>query len=221
VPPVPPVPTPPLPRQLTDTRIVAVLRTATADSCLLAARTLIAAGVTCVEITFTTPDATQLIRTLRDEVGSGAVIGAGTILTAADAEKALAAGAQFLVSPAPCADVIATAVTAGVPAIPGAFTPHEVLLAWNSGAAAVKVFPAVTGGPAHVQALRGPLPHIPLIPTGGVSPASAPDYLAAGATAVGLGSELVGRVADIDVDLLTKRSHEALRACAHGRESRP
>lgn len=211
---------PPLPRQLIDTRIVAVLRTATAEASLVAARTLVAAGVTCVEVTLTTPDAAALIEALRAELGRSAAVGAGTVVTSAEAGQVVDAGAQFLVSPAPCPDVVAVAVEAGVPALPGAFTAHEVLLAWNAGASAVKVFPAVTGGPVHVRALRGPLPHVPLIPTGGVTPATAPDYLAAGAAAVGLGSELVGRDAVVDVDGLTERAHAALRACATGIEAR-
>jgi 2-dehydro-3-deoxyphosphogluconate aldolase/(4S)-4-hydroxy-2-oxoglutarate aldolase len=114
------------------------------------------------------------------------------VTTADAAEQAITAGAQFLVTPALLPEVHAVADDRGVPVLAGAYTPTEVLAAWRAGAAAVKVFPAVSGGTAHIAALRGPFPDIPLVPVGGIALATVPDYLGAGALAVGLGAPLVG-----------------------------
>jgi 2-dehydro-3-deoxyphosphogluconate aldolase / (4S)-4-hydroxy-2-oxoglutarate aldolase len=184
----------PLPAALLDSRLVAVLRGDDPKRVVEAAAALYDAGVTCLEVTFTTPRAAEAIAELRALLPAAGALGAGTVLDAAQAREAIAAGATFLVSPAPCPDVVAEGVGRGVPVLPGAFTPGEVLAAWRSGASAVKVFPAASGGPRHVRDLRAPFPDIALIPTGGIGLDDAVDYLAAGAVAVGLGSSLTGRL---------------------------
>jgi 2-dehydro-3-deoxyphosphogluconate aldolase/(4S)-4-hydroxy-2-oxoglutarate aldolase len=162
-------------------------------------------------VTFTTPRATDAIEALRARLPGSAVLGAGTVLDGRQAREALAAGATFLVTPAPCPDVVEEAVRRGVPALPGAFTPGEVLASWRAGASAVKVFPAASGGPGHIRDLRGPFPHIPLIPTGGIGVDDAAAYLAAGAVAVGLGSALTGRLdGSGDADALRARARALL-----------
>jgi 2-dehydro-3-deoxyphosphogluconate aldolase/(4S)-4-hydroxy-2-oxoglutarate aldolase len=185
---------PALPPELLRTRVVAVLRGQDPDRVVRAGMALHDAGITCVEVTFTTPRATEAIARLRELLPESAAPGAGTVLDSGQAREALAAGATFLVSPAPCPDVVEAGVAAGIPVLPGAFTPGEVLGAWRSGASAVKVFPAASGGPGHVRDLRAPLPDIPLIPTGGIGIADAAVYLHAGAIAVGLGSSLTGKL---------------------------
>src|SRR4051794_21509864 len=179
---------PALPSELLRTRVVAVLRGQDPDRVVEAGVALHNAGVTCLEVTFTTPRATEAIARLRELLPESSAPGAGTVLDSSQAREAIAAGATFLVSPAPCPDVVEAGVAAGVPVLPGAFTPGEVLAAWRSGASAVKVFPAASGGPGHVRNLRAPLPFIPLVPTGGIGIDDVAVYLDAGAVAVGLGS---------------------------------
>jgi 2-dehydro-3-deoxyphosphogluconate aldolase/(4S)-4-hydroxy-2-oxoglutarate aldolase len=185
---------PALPEPLLATRVVAVLRGSDPRAVVDAGLVLAAAGVTCLEVAFTTPGAADAIAELRERLPLGCALGAGTVLEPAQVELAAQAGATFLVTPAPCLDVVAAALVDGVPVLAGAFTAGEVLAAWRSGAAAVKIFPAATGGPQHVRDLRGPLPDVPLIPTGGIGVDEAGAYLAAGAIAVGLGSALTGRL---------------------------
>jgi 2-dehydro-3-deoxyphosphogluconate aldolase/(4S)-4-hydroxy-2-oxoglutarate aldolase len=184
----------PPPAALLDTRVVAVLRGDDPARVVEAGLALSEAGISCLEVTFTTPRATDALERLRARLPGSAALGAGTVLDAGQAREALAAGATFLVTPAPCPDVVAEAVRRGVPVLPGAFTPGEILACWRAGAGAVKVFPAATGGPGHVRDLRGPFPDIPLVPTGGIGLEDAAGYLAAGAIAVGLGSSLTGRL---------------------------
>jgi len=206
---------PALPSELLRTRVVAVLRGQDPDRVVQAGVALHDAGVTCLEVTFTTPRATEAIGRLRELLPESAALGAGTVLDSSQAREAIAAGATFLVSPAPCPDVVEAGVAVGVPVLPGAFTPGEVLAAWRSGASAVKVFPAASGGPGHVRDLRAPLPDIPLIPTGGIGIDDAAVYLAAGAIAVGLGSSLTGKLDGSEgEDVLRERARALLGALA-------
>lgn len=188
---------PPLTAQLTSTRVMAILRLADASGLPAAARALAAGGVTCLEVTLTTAGALDAIARIKDELGAAVSVGAGTVLSAADVRDALAAGAEFLVAPNVEPDVIRTAAGLGIPFYPGAWTATEVTTAWRAGAAAVKLFPACTGGPAHLRQLRAPLPEIPLMAVGGVDLEAAGQYIAAGALAVGVGSPLL-RDADRD-----------------------
>ena len=175
-------------------RVVVILRGPQADRFPAVAQVCAEQGLRTVEFTLTTPGALAAITEYRADRSSGALIGAGTVITPALARDAVAAGAEFLVTPATCLDVIAEAAGLGVPVIAGAFTPTEVLVAHQAGAAAVKVFPAFVAGPAYLRALRDPFPRIPLVPTGGIDVSVAPEYLAAGALALGVGSPLSGDV---------------------------
>ncbi|GGM99091.1 bifunctional 4-hydroxy-2-oxoglutarate aldolase/2-dehydro-3-deoxy-phosphogluconate aldolase [Streptomyces fuscichromogenes] len=182
---------PALTPQLADTGVMAILRSADATGLPAVARALATGGVTCLEVTLTTAGALDALARIREELGATAAVGAGTVLTRADLRDAVAAGAQFLVAPNVEPDVVRAAADLGVPFYPGAWTPTEVAAAWRAGAAAVKLFPASTGGPAHLRQLRAPLPEIPLVAVGGVDLDQAAEYLAAGARAVGVGSPLL------------------------------
>lgn len=172
-----------------DPPIFAILRRQAPERAVAIAEAITGAGIPALEITIDSPEALDVIRELRTRLPR-ASIGVGTVLRAGEAEAAIDAGAQFVVSPHVDEAVIAASVAGGIPALPGAATPTEALLAWHAGASLVKLFPAATGGPAAIQAIRGPLPMIPLVAVGGVDGSNARAYLAAGAVAVGIGSWL-------------------------------
>jgi 2-dehydro-3-deoxyphosphogluconate aldolase/(4S)-4-hydroxy-2-oxoglutarate aldolase len=151
---------------------------------------LIAGGVRGIEITYTTPNAAEVVTTLARTYGDSIVLGMGTLLEPAQAEEALAAGARFLVSPHSDAILAQAMAATGLPFMLGALTPSEVVAAHKLGSSVVKLFPGSLGGPAYLKSLRAPFPHIPMMPTGGVSVDNVGDWLAAGAFAVGAGSEL-------------------------------
>lgn len=177
-------------QQLQQTGVVAVIRSPSADAALLASRALVRGGVTGIEITFSTPNAAEAILRARREL-AGALVGAGTVLNRDELEVACDAGASFLVSPHIEPALVARANERGVPFLAGALTPTEVVQAFRAGAACVKLFPASAVGPSYLRALRAPLPHIPLMPTGGVDEHNLGEWLAAGAVAVGIGGSLV------------------------------
>ena len=187
---------PALPPELTETRIVAIARANRPDHVIRAANVLIDAGITCLEIALTTPSATEVIASLNETAGDRACIGAGTVLSSTQASACIDAGARFLVSPTIAPEVVACGVAAGIPCLPGALTPSEIVSAWLNGAAAVKLFPASMGGAAYVHDVRAPLPNVPLIPTGGVGFANAASFMAAGAIALGVGQSLFGDALD-------------------------
>ena len=201
--------------QLRDTAVMAILRSAQPTHVEAVARTLVDAGITCLELTLTIPGALDLLPQLNAALPSGLDLGIGTVTTAEQAGAAIHAGAKFLVCPAVSLGVLEVATANGVPCYPGAWTPTEVLTAWEAGATAVKLFPAASGGPAHLRRLRDPLPDIPMLPTGGVAIDQAGDYLRAGALAVGLGSPLVGDALDGgDLAALGTRARQALDVTA-------
>ena len=207
--------------QLAGGGIVAILRAAGEDHLIPVAETLAENGIRCLELTMTTPGAVDALRAARTRLGADVAIGMGSVTRSDQAAQALDAGADFLVSPAVCPPVVAAALGAGVCAYPGALTPTEVLAAWNLGAAAVKLFPASIGGPRHLKDLRGPLPDIPLIPTGGVAIDQIGAYMAAGAVAVGLGGPLLGDALDGgSLDALAQRTRAALAGVQDARRGR-
>jgi 2-dehydro-3-deoxyphosphogluconate aldolase/(4S)-4-hydroxy-2-oxoglutarate aldolase len=149
-----------------------------------------AGGMRLIEITWNTQQAGELIAKLRSELPD-CLIGTGTILELTELEKAIAAGAQFIFTPHVNRELINRAVEAGIPIVPGALSPSEIVTAWQAGASCVKVFPIqAVGGAAYIKSLQGPLGHIPLIPTGGVNMANASNFIKAGAIAVGLAGDL-------------------------------
>jgi 2-dehydro-3-deoxyphosphogluconate aldolase/(4S)-4-hydroxy-2-oxoglutarate aldolase len=200
--------------EIARSRAIAVLRSRDASRFSEIATVLAEAGVTCIEFTLSSEGALDALRAVARRVPAGVALGAGTVLDAEAAGAAVDAGARYLISPALCLDVVERGGELGVPVIPGALTPSEILAAWRAGAAAVKVFPAAeAGGPAYVKAVRAPLPHVPLIPTGGVTAANARAYLDAGALAVGLGGSLVGDAGEGgDLDALRRRAEAVVRA---------
>jgi 2-dehydro-3-deoxyphosphogluconate aldolase/(4S)-4-hydroxy-2-oxoglutarate aldolase len=156
---------------------------------------MVAGGIDVVEITMTVPGACNLIETLSARYGERVLVGAGTVLDAATATRCLGAGARFIVSPVTDEDTIALCRSQGAPALPGAMTPTEIVRAARAGADLIKVFPcSALGGARYIRALRGPLPHLRFVPTGGISEDAIGDYIRAGASAVGMGSELVDLV---------------------------
>ena len=181
-----------LKNRILEIGIVPVVRASSGSQAAMAADAVAAGGIPIVEITMTVPGAVDVIRDLAGRSGSGILIGAGTVLDADSARRCLDAGAQFLVSPGFDAGTVAVARDSGVVIMAGALTPTEVITAWKAGADFVKVFPcANVGGAKYIKALRGPLPQVPLVPTGGVNLETAADFLKAGATALGVGGELV------------------------------
>jgi 2-dehydro-3-deoxyphosphogluconate aldolase/(4S)-4-hydroxy-2-oxoglutarate aldolase len=195
-------------------RLVAIIRLAHYDRAVEVARALAAGGVRLLEFTLTGEGALEAIAAARAALGEAAVVGAGTVLSAANAEDSLAAGAQFLVTPAVVVPAIEAARRRGAPILCGALTPTEVLTAHQAGADFVKLFPARQGGPQYVRDLRGPLPNIRLVPTGGVGPENARAFLEAGAVAVAIGGNLVAEqvVAAGDWGELTERARACRRA---------
>jgi Entner-Doudoroff aldolase len=169
-------------------------------------------GLTAVEVTLNSPDALATIRRLATRFGATMAVGAGTVLTPEEVKQAAEAGASFIVSPNCDARVIEATKKLNLVSLPGCFTPSEVVAAIHAGADAAKLFPATVLGPGFVKALRGPLPDVRTVPTGGVTPELAREYFAAGAWAIGAGSELLGKQVD---DLASLRDRAmAYRAAA-------
>ncbi|MFN0165537.1 MAG: bifunctional 4-hydroxy-2-oxoglutarate aldolase/2-dehydro-3-deoxy-phosphogluconate aldolase, partial [Bryobacteraceae bacterium] len=177
-----------------DTGVVAVIRADKADDLIDVGRALRQGGVKFIEITMTVPGALAVIEkatiALKDD---DVYIGAGTVLDAETARQAILAGANYVVSPVFRPDVVATCKRYSVAVMPGALTPTEVLNAWEAGADIVKIFPAGVGGPQFLKDLKGPFPHIEIMPTGAVNRKTCPEFIQAGACAVGVGGELVGK----------------------------
>jgi 2-dehydro-3-deoxyphosphogluconate aldolase/(4S)-4-hydroxy-2-oxoglutarate aldolase len=178
-------------RQVLDCGIVAVVRSPDSRQLVEAARALADGGVSVVEITMTVPGALDVVRRVREALGDRLLLGAGTVLDPETARAALLAGAEFLVAPTVNLDVIRLCQRYDKLVMPGAFTPTEILTAWEAGADIVKVFPADVVGPAFFKALRGPLPQVRLMPTGGVDLTTAAAFLRAGACCLGIGGQLV------------------------------
>jgi 2-dehydro-3-deoxyphosphogluconate aldolase/(4S)-4-hydroxy-2-oxoglutarate aldolase len=176
---------------LLRSRIVAIMRRTDPSAAVATAEALVRGGIPTFEVTCDSPGALDMIGVISRSLGSRAFVGAGTVLDADTAQAALDAGARYLVSPHLDADLVRSFAERGVPWIPGAFTATEVLAAWRAGAIVVKLFPAGSVGPGYLKDLLGPLRSIPLMPVGGVTLDNAPDFLAAGAWGLGMGSALV------------------------------
>ena len=177
---------------LRDLGLVPVLRAESEQQALALADAIAAGGVMTMEVTMTVPGAIRVIEQLAKHHGEKLLLGAGTVLDPETARNCILAGAQFIVSPALDVRTIELCRRYSVPILPGALTPTEILTAWQAGADVVKVFPcSALGGAKYLQALKGPLPQIQLIPTGGVSLSTAEEFLAAGAFALGVGGDLV------------------------------
>lgn len=178
-------------QRLVQCAVIAVVRSPRRDLVVPLSQALVAGGVTAIEVTTTTPDALNAIRDARAALGDKAMIGVGTVLENITCRGALDAGAEFVVSPILRGSMVPLCHAADVPVMLGAYTPTEAQLAYETGADFVKLFPADTLGPAFVKAVRAPLPHLRLVPTGGVDLSTAADFLQAGCVALGVGSSLV------------------------------
>ncbi len=183
-------------RRIAEVGIIPVVRASSAHQALLAVEAIRAGGISIVEVTMTVPGAIEVIGQLAKTAGSDVLVGAGTVLDAKTAQQCLDAGAEFLVSPGFDAQTVKFAREKGILVIPGALTPTEIIMAWNAGGDLIKVFPCGTvGGAKYIKALKGPLPQVPMIPTGGVNLDTAADFILAGAEALGVGGELLSESA--------------------------
>lgn len=180
-------------------KAVAIIRMTDTAKLAKAAAALRKGGVTALEVTMTVPGAVEIVRAMARDKEPGVLVGAGTVLDARTASDVIAAGADFVVSPVMDTDMVRACREAEVLVVPGAFTPTEIVVAWLAGADIVKVFPATSLGPQFFRDLRGPLPHIRLMPTGGVTLENAREFIAAGACCVGIGTALLDKKT-IDAD---------------------
>ena len=195
-------------KRLLSCGVIAVLRLPSIEPLVEVAAALIAGGVTSIELTMTTPNALEGIARLTRDFGSKAMIGVGTVLDAQTCRKAIEAGAQYVVSPGFDEAVHAATKANGKLSLPGAMTPTEILRAWSAGADVVKVFPSTALGPSYFKDVLAPLPHVRLMPTGGVDAKNVGDWLRAGAVCVGAGSNLVSK------DAVAKKDWAAITASA-------
>lgn len=170
--------------------VLAVIRGPSAELTVKMVEALVKGGVTGIEITYSTPNAEEVVRTLASQFGESIILGMGTLTNPEQAQTARAAGANFLVSPMSETELVKAMVATGLLTMAGALTPTEVFHAYSLGTDVVKIFPGSVGGPSYVKALKGPFPYIPMMPTGGVNAGNVADWFAAGVVAVGAGSEL-------------------------------
>ena len=194
--------------------IVAIIRANSSNELIEAAAAIQTGGVDVIEITMTTPDALQVIGDVAARLGDAVLIGVGSVLDAETARAAMLAGAEFVVSPVTKPDVIEICNRYGKVVVPGAFTPTEILSAWETGADYVKVFPSSGVGFSYIKDIKAPLPQIPLIPTGGINADNAAEFIKAGAAALGVGSALVSSdlIESGDFAMLTERAKKLINA---------
>jgi 2-dehydro-3-deoxyphosphogluconate aldolase / (4S)-4-hydroxy-2-oxoglutarate aldolase len=209
-------------QRVLNTGIVAIIRAPSCQQLTNVARALYDGGIDVIEVTFTVPGALEILAAVRKDLGGRILLGAGTVLDPETARAALFAGAEFIVSPSVNLDVIRLCNRYDKVVMPGAFTPTEILAAWEAGAEIIKLFPSDAVGPAYLKAVRGPFPQIRLLPTGGVNLKTLADFIKAGACAVGVGSSLVepeairagnmGRIRDLAAEyvLALKNARAAL-----------
>lgn len=203
---------------LTEAPIVPILRKIPYEKSAQIVKALIDGGVTSIEVTMETDRAETIIAETLAAYEGRVLVGAGTVLTTDDCRRAIEAGAQFIVTPALDEEVVLYAVEKGVPIIPGVFTPAEMVRAMKLGAEAIKLFPASTLGPAFIKDLQGPLQHIPMMTTGGITIETAADYIQAGAAAIGTGSALLNKnlIAANDWNGLKNETEKWLEAVSLG-----
>ncbi len=193
-------------------RLVAIIRLSSHESVVEIAETLVVAGVRFLEVTIERPSGIDALSRVIDACGTRVEVGAGTVIRSDDVARVADVGARFIVTPNVDPLVIGAAVNRGLMALPGAYTPSEVAVASNCGAHFVKLFPAMTGGVAHLRALRGPFPGVRFVPTGGVTVSRAPEWFDAGAVAVAMGSNLVPSNGSLEG--LEQRARDAVGVCA-------
>lgn len=209
--------------QIKDSGIVAVIRGANKDNIIPVARALSAGGVKALELTVETPKILSLVEMVADELKDEVIVGVGTVLDPETARASIMAGAKFVFSPVVNVETIKMTKRYGVVSVPGAFTPTEILTAYENGADLIKVFPANLLGPRFFKDMRGPLPHIPLMPTGGIDVSNVGEYIRAGAVAAGAGSTLVDMKQDINEEYckkVTLKASQFVEEVKRARESK-
>jgi 2-dehydro-3-deoxyphosphogluconate aldolase / (4S)-4-hydroxy-2-oxoglutarate aldolase len=207
--------------QIETLGLVPVVRASSSDEAIKVIDAVLAGGVNILEITMTVPGAVKVIEKVADKYGSEVLVGAGTVLDPETARACLLAGAQFIVSPALNLDTIALCHRYSAPVMPGVLTPTEVITAWSAGADFVKVFPCgAVGGASYIKNLKGPFPHVKMIPTGGVSLKTAAEFIKAGASALGVGTDLVDvkAIRAGDTNVVTERAKEFIEIVKNARE---
>jgi len=206
-------------RDIEDAGVIAVIRLASGAQLRAVTEALIEGGVRALEVTMTVPRAVSLIEELVSLLPSDVLVGAGTVLDPETASDVIRAGAKFVVSPVFRRSLIERCHRFEIPVMPGCFTPTEILDAWEAGADLVKVFPATALGPGYVKDVRGPLPQVRLVPTGGVTKENAGDWIRAGAVAIGVGTALVDRAAvdEQRFDAITANARHFVNAVQHAR----
>lgn len=192
-----------------ETGIVAIIRAKSSDQLLAAAEAVLAGGVKAIEVTMTTPNALGVIQQAASHFSEDVLFGAGSVLDPETARAAILAGAQFVVCPTLNLNTINVCRRYSIPVMPGAYTPTEILSAWEAGASCVKVFPAGIGGPAYIKAIKAPLPQVSLAAVGGVSVENTANFIRSGVDIVGVGGELVNqKLLDTgDFKEITKRAN--------------
>jgi 2-dehydro-3-deoxyphosphogluconate aldolase/(4S)-4-hydroxy-2-oxoglutarate aldolase len=206
-------------RDIEDAGVIAVIRLASGAQLRAVSDALIEGGVRALEVTMTVPRAVSLIEELASSLPSGVLVGAGTVLDPDTASDVIRAGAKFVVSPVFRRSLVERCHRFEIPVMPGCFTPTEILDAWEAGADLVKVFPATSLGPGYFKDMRGPLPQVRLVPTGGVTKDNAGDWIRAGAVAIGAGTALVDRAAvdERRFDVITANARHFVNALRHAR----
>ncbi len=206
--------------RIEETGIVAIMRAKSSDQLIAAADAILRGGVNAIEVTMTTPGALDVIREARMKFGPEVIFGVGSVLDAPTARAAILAGSEFVVTPTLNTDTIDICRRYSIPIVAGAFTPTEVITAWEAGADTVKVFPASIGGPKYLKAILAPLPQVKLMPVGGVNLETTGDFIRAGATSVGVGSALISQklLDEGDLDALTHRATALREAVRQGRQ---
>lgn len=179
--------------RIRESGIIAIMRANSSDQLMAAADAILEGGVNAIEVTMTTPGALEVIRQAREKYGQEVIFGVGSVIDAETARAAILAGAQFVVGPTLDLGVIQLCRRYSVPVVPGAFTPTEILTAWEAGADLVKVFPASFFGPAYLKAVKAPLPQVKLVPVGGVDLDNAAEFIRMGAEVLGVGSSLISQ----------------------------
>lgn len=208
-------------REILSRGVVAVVRAKQSERLIEAAQAINDGGVNCIEVSLTTPNAFEVMEEVSKNLPEDVILGAGTVLDSETARRAILSGAEYLVSPTSKSELLKLGHRYGKVVIPGAFTPNEILDAYEQGADLVKVFPAGIPGPKYLRAIKAPLPQIPLIPTGGVNQENAGDFIRAGASAVCVGSALINQEAlkKRDFESMRKNASKLVKAVQKGRDN--
>jgi 2-dehydro-3-deoxyphosphogluconate aldolase/(4S)-4-hydroxy-2-oxoglutarate aldolase len=209
-------------KQMLEGGIIAIMRAKNSDQLLSAAEAVLAGGVNAIEVTMTTPGALDVIKQATEKLGAEVLFGVGSVLDGETARAAILAGAKFVVCPTFNSSTIEACKRYSIPVFPGAYTPTEILTAWEAGASVVKVFPSSVGGPDYIKAVKAPLPQIKLAAVGGVTIENTGDFFRAGVVAVGVGGELVNqKLLDTrDFQEITRRARCFREEAIKGREGK-